>query len=241
MRRSTSARTRARVRCPRLPRLARAEPRNGVRCDLDAVMAEAMAAAGTVRPSTSPNPWVGCVVVTAVGPTPSHGATEPPGGRHAEIVALDAAVAAGASRRPGRHRCRHPRAVRPPRPDPALRRRADRRRRRPGGGRPRRPRPQGGRPGAGPLAARPGSRSVVGVRADEVGAAARALPAPPPHRPALGGAQAGRHPRRPHGRARRVQPVDHRRRRPGPTPTGCGPRATPCWSARARSGPTTPR
>ena len=50
--------------------------------------------ADRVRHQTAPNPWVGAVVVQA-GPsrpgTDSRGATEPPGGRHAEIVALDAA------------------------------------------------------------------------------------------------------------------------------------------------------
>ncbi|MBX3313474.1 MAG: bifunctional diaminohydroxyphosphoribosylaminopyrimidine deaminase/5-amino-6-(5-phosphoribosylamino)uracil reductase RibD [Actinobacteria bacterium] len=61
-------------------------------------MGEALDAASTVRASTAPNPWVGCVVVAADGTT-FVGATEPPGGRHAEVVALDAAgpAAAGAT------------------------------------------------------------------------------------------------------------------------------------------------
>ena len=59
-----------------------------------ALMARAVANAATVRTSTSPNPWVGAVVL-APGGTAFDGATEPPGGRHAEIVALDAARAAG--------------------------------------------------------------------------------------------------------------------------------------------------
>jgi len=55
-------------------------------------MTRALDLAASVRASTSPNPWVGAVVVTPDG---DHtGATEPPGGRHAEIVALDAAGAA---------------------------------------------------------------------------------------------------------------------------------------------------
>ena len=53
-------------------------------------MDEALEAASAVRASTSPNPWVGCVVVADDGAT-FVGATEPPGGRHAEVVALDAA------------------------------------------------------------------------------------------------------------------------------------------------------
>src|SRR5262245_61470573 len=53
-------------------------------------MARAMALGASVRTSTAPNPWVGAVVVTADG-VAHDGATEPPGGRHAEIVALDAA------------------------------------------------------------------------------------------------------------------------------------------------------
>jgi diaminohydroxyphosphoribosylaminopyrimidine deaminase / 5-amino-6-(5-phosphoribosylamino)uracil reductase len=53
-------------------------------------MARAIGVAAGVRASTSPNPWVGCVVVPADGPV-VEGATEPPGGRHAEAVALAAA------------------------------------------------------------------------------------------------------------------------------------------------------
>jgi diaminohydroxyphosphoribosylaminopyrimidine deaminase/5-amino-6-(5-phosphoribosylamino)uracil reductase len=58
-------------------------------------MAEAMLAAAGVRARTSPNPWVGAVVETVDGRTFT-GATEPPGGRHAEVVAIEAARAAGA-------------------------------------------------------------------------------------------------------------------------------------------------
>ena len=58
-------------------------------------MMMAVRAASDVRRRTSPNPWVGCVVRCVDGRT-FVGATEPPGGRHAEIVALDAARAAGA-------------------------------------------------------------------------------------------------------------------------------------------------
>ncbi|MBU6315455.1 MAG: bifunctional diaminohydroxyphosphoribosylaminopyrimidine deaminase/5-amino-6-(5-phosphoribosylamino)uracil reductase RibD [Acidobacteria bacterium] len=58
-------------------------------------MQQAIEVAATARLRTSPNPWVGCVLVTTDGRTFT-GATEPPGGRHAERVALDAAAAAGA-------------------------------------------------------------------------------------------------------------------------------------------------
>ena len=54
------------------------------------LLARALPLAKAVRASTSPNPWVGAIVRTADG-SEFGGATEPPGGRHAEIVALDAA------------------------------------------------------------------------------------------------------------------------------------------------------
>jgi diaminohydroxyphosphoribosylaminopyrimidine deaminase / 5-amino-6-(5-phosphoribosylamino)uracil reductase len=51
-------------------------------------MSEAMRMAAGVRTRTSPNPWVGAVVLGCDGRIVGAGATEPPGGRHAEIVAL---------------------------------------------------------------------------------------------------------------------------------------------------------
>ena len=58
-------------------------------------MTRALAMAATARLRTAPNPWVGAVVVCRDGRA-FDGATEPPGQRHAERVALDAAAAAGA-------------------------------------------------------------------------------------------------------------------------------------------------
>jgi diaminohydroxyphosphoribosylaminopyrimidine deaminase / 5-amino-6-(5-phosphoribosylamino)uracil reductase len=49
-------------------------------------MSRAVAAAASVRAVTSPNPWVGSVLVTAAGTY--QGATAPPGGPHAEVAAL---------------------------------------------------------------------------------------------------------------------------------------------------------
>ncbi len=72
--------------------MAQAQGATGTEDDR-AVMARALALAAGVRTSTSPNPWVGAVVVTEDG-TEHGGATEAPGDRHAEIVALDAAGAA---------------------------------------------------------------------------------------------------------------------------------------------------
>ncbi len=54
------------------------------------MMARALALAASVRARTSPNPWVGCVIVAGDGRI-FDGATEAVGGRHAEVVALDAA------------------------------------------------------------------------------------------------------------------------------------------------------
>lgn len=56
-------------------------------------MREAVAAAAGVRNLTAPNPWVGCVLVTTDGFV-HVGATEPPGGSHAEIVSLQKAGSA---------------------------------------------------------------------------------------------------------------------------------------------------
>lgn len=51
-------------------------------------MAAALALSETVRGTTSPNPPVGAVVLDAQGRTVGAGATQPPGGPHAEVVAL---------------------------------------------------------------------------------------------------------------------------------------------------------
>lgn len=58
-------------------------------------MAEAIELGQSVRAITSPNPWVGAVLVP-VGEDPvSLGATSPPGGPHAEAVALELAGSSG--------------------------------------------------------------------------------------------------------------------------------------------------
>lgn len=54
-------------------------------------MARAIEVSRLARRRSSPNPWVGCVVVSAGGEVLGEGATEEPGGRHAEVVALEAA------------------------------------------------------------------------------------------------------------------------------------------------------
>jgi len=52
-------------------------------------MGRAMELAATVRSATTPNPWVGAVLVIADGSTViGEGATAPPGGAHAEVAAL---------------------------------------------------------------------------------------------------------------------------------------------------------
>jgi diaminohydroxyphosphoribosylaminopyrimidine deaminase/5-amino-6-(5-phosphoribosylamino)uracil reductase len=52
-------------------------------------MRRALELAASVRTTTSPNPWVGSLVVS--GESRFEGATRPPGGAHAEVVALAAA------------------------------------------------------------------------------------------------------------------------------------------------------
>lgn len=51
-------------------------------------MARAIALAASVRTTASPNPWVGSVLVSPSGGPVGEGATAPPGGPHAEVVAL---------------------------------------------------------------------------------------------------------------------------------------------------------
>jgi diaminohydroxyphosphoribosylaminopyrimidine deaminase/5-amino-6-(5-phosphoribosylamino)uracil reductase len=61
--------------------------------DTDAeLMDRARALGDRVRRHTAPNPWVGCVL-TAGGTIVGEGATQPPGGAHAEVEALRAAGA----------------------------------------------------------------------------------------------------------------------------------------------------
>lgn len=84
---------------PRVNGVSSGAPRTGTTArrrhvDDETLMRTARQMASTCRAVTSPNPWVGAVVVTADGAV-CHGATEPPGGRHAEVVALDATRAAG--------------------------------------------------------------------------------------------------------------------------------------------------
>ena len=58
---------------------------------LEELMRRAVALGSAVRQTTPPNPWVGAILVPQDATTEFAGATEPPGARHAEIVALDAA------------------------------------------------------------------------------------------------------------------------------------------------------
>lgn len=61
-----------------------------------ALMRHALRIAGTARRFAHPNPWVGAVIECADGQV-FDGVTQAPGGAHAEIMALRAAAAAGAS------------------------------------------------------------------------------------------------------------------------------------------------
>ncbi len=65
-------------------------PAAGHARDDETAMRRAVGLAATVRATASPNPWVGCVVVSDDG-TVFEGATAAPGGPHAEAAALAAA------------------------------------------------------------------------------------------------------------------------------------------------------
>lgn len=56
--------------------------------NLETALAMAAATSEAVRGTTSPNPPVGCVILDAHGELVGSGATAPPGGPHAEVVAL---------------------------------------------------------------------------------------------------------------------------------------------------------
>ncbi len=58
---------------------------------IDAAMRSAISAAEGVRGTTYPNPPVGAVILDVAGAVVGTGATQPPGGPHAEVVALRAA------------------------------------------------------------------------------------------------------------------------------------------------------
>ena len=115
-------------------------------------------------PTAPPNPWVGAVMVPAGDDRGRglRGDDPPPGGDHAEVVALRRAAGAGLAA--GATLYMHPRAVLPPRSHPALRRRHRRGGRRPGRRRHRRPRRAGSGPGRRGACGRPASRWRPGWR-----------------------------------------------------------------------------
>ena len=197
-------------------------------------MLRAVELAAGVRTTTSPNPWVGCVIVDRPTGEIVEGATRPPPraprrGRGAR------GRPASRPRRRRRHRLRHARAVQPPRAHPALRRRARGGEGRPGGGRHRRPRPQGQRAGASSACAPPGSTCS---RASGPTSSPISSPPTSPTAPPAGptwcsswppaSTDARRRPTAPAGGS----PA----RRPAPTPTACGPRAMRAGGRRHGAG-----
>ena len=191
-------------------------------------------------PAPRPTPGSARCVVPAGGDGPVfEGATAPPGGPHAEVVALRRGRPPG--RRPGRHplharsspASHHGRT--PPCVDavsaPGVR---------PGGGGRARPRPAGRAARGSRRLRAAGLEVATGRAADRGGRAAGAVPEAPADRPAVGGAQAGGH------RSTGAPPpptapaAGSPARRPGPTPTASGPAPTRSWSGRGPCGPTTP-
>ena len=199
-------------------------------------MLRAVELAAGVRATTSPNPWVGCVIVAADGRRVR--GRDPAAGRPPRRGRRPAAAGAGRDR--GRHRyvtlepCSHHGRT------AAVRRRPRRRRR---------------RAGSSSASRTPTRRSAGGASTGCGPPASTSRSASPPTRcrdqlaPYLTHRTTGRPyvvlklaatPRRPHRRPRRHAASGSPATRPGPTPTACGPRATPSSSARAPSGPTTP-
>ena len=59
--------------------------------NIPGALLQAMQAGAAVRGTTSPNPPVGAVILSATGAVVGIGATQPVGGAHAEVMALRAA------------------------------------------------------------------------------------------------------------------------------------------------------
>ena len=191
------------------------------------------------RRHSPPNPWVGCVIVRD-GEVVGEGATEPPGGPHAEVVALARAGerARGATAYVTLEPCAHHGRTPPctdalidagvarvvialEDPDPQV---------------------------AGAGSARLHDHGITRRRRCRRGARsriARAVPAPPPHRSGRSPAEDRDEPRRPHRRGRRLVAVDHRarsaRRRARAPRRVAGRRRRRRYRARRPPGPHRPR
>ena len=191
---------------------------------------------GCIVEKSGPSRRQGARAITPTGA--GTGATEPPGGRHAEVVALDAAGAAATGRAPSCARSSRARTTAAPRRartrivaagvrrvvvgivDPDAQRRRAR----------------------GSNALRAAGIDVDGRGAGRRGRPpARAVPPPPAHRAPVRGVQARPVARRRHRGARRHARSGSPAPTPAATPTACGPRATRSSSAPAPSAPTTRR
>ena len=202
-----------------------------------AAMRAAIEAAAAVRTTTSPNPWVGAVVVDDDGAIVATGATQPPGrpprrtrGAAPRRRGSRAGATLVTTLEPCTHTGRTPPCV-DAIVDAGIRRIVvgieD-------------PDPKVAGQGIAALRAA-GIEVAVGVEAPAV--AAQLAPYLTHRRTGrpyvvlkLAATVDGRH-----RGARRARASGSPARRPGPTPTACGPRATPCSSAPAPSAPTTRR